>query len=254
MTTTTLAAPVLRLAGIQKEFGGVVAVRRFDLDVHAGEIVALVGDNGAGKSTLVKIVSGVHRPTAGTIALHGQPVRFPDAGAARRHGVEVVHQDLALAEMQPVYMNMFLGRELVKGPLRRLDKKRMAAETQALVDELDVRIPSARATLRDLSGGQRQGVAIARATHWATSLILLDEPTAALGVAETARVERLITRLRERNLAILLVSHSLDQVFRLTDRIAVLRRGQQIGVRGTADTTHHEIISMITGLQPADEA
>jgi simple sugar transport system ATP-binding protein len=254
MTTTQLAAPALRLEGIHKEFGGVVAVQEFNLDVHAGEIVALVGDNGAGKSTLVKMISGVYRPTSGTISLGGRGVRFADAGAARRHGVEVVHQDLAMAEMQPVYMNMFLGRELVKGPLRRLDKKRMAAETQALVDELDVRIPSARATLRDLSGGQRQGVAIARATHWATSLVLLDEPTAALGVAETARVEQLITRLRERNLAILLISHSLDQVFRLTDRIAVLRRGQQIGVRTTSETTHNEIISMITGLQPADDA
>jgi simple sugar transport system ATP-binding protein len=241
-------APPLRLEGIRKEFGGVVAIERFDLEVKAGEIVALVGDNGAGKSTLVKIVSGVYQATEGQIALHGQPVSFRDASDARRHGVEVVYQDLALADSQPVYMNMFLGRELVRGPLRLLDRKRMARETQQLVDSLDVRIPSARAIIRDLSGGQRQGVAICRATHWASSLVLMDEPTAALGVAETAKVESLIKRLRERGAAVLIVSHNLDQVFRLADRIAVLRRGRQVGVRTTADTDRNEIVSMITGI------
>src|SRR5947209_4185158 len=132
--------PALRLDHIRKEFGGVVAVQDFSLDVWPSEIVALVGDNGAGKSTVVKIVSGVHRPTSGSISLNGNAVHFNDASAARRYGIEVVYQDLALAEMQPVYMNMFLGREYVSGPLRWLDKRRMAAETQALLDELDVRI------------------------------------------------------------------------------------------------------------------
>jgi simple sugar transport system ATP-binding protein len=145
-------------------------------------------------------------------------------------------------------MNMFLGRELVRGPFRMLDRRRMARETQELVDGLDVRIPSARATLRDLSGGQRQGIAICRATHWASGLVLMDEPTAALGVAETAKVEELIARLRERGAAVLLVSHNLDQVFRLADRIAVLRRGKQVGVRSVQETTRNEIVSMITGL------
>ncbi|MEV7907808.1 ATP-binding cassette domain-containing protein [Streptomyces anulatus] len=254
MTTAGTASPALRLDHIRKEFGGVVAVQDFSLDVRPGEIVALVGDNGAGKSTIVKIVSGVHRPTAGSIELRGAPVNFADASDARSHGVEVVYQDLALADMQTVYMNMFLGRELVTGVLRRLDKKRMATQTQQLVDELDVRIPSAHATIRELSGGQRQGVAIARATHWATSLVLMDEPTAALGVAETNRVEQLMLQLRERGRAILLVSHNLDQVFRVADRIAVLRRGVQVGVRETGQTTHNEIVSMITGLQQADES
>jgi ABC-type sugar transport system ATPase subunit len=129
-----------------------------------------------------------------------------------------------------------------------LDRRRMARETQELVDAFDVRIPSARATLRDLSGGQRQGIAICRATHWASSLVLMDEPTAALGVAETAKVEELIARLRERGAAVLLVSHNLDQVFRLADRIAVLRRGTQVGVRSVHETTRNEIVSMITGL------
>lgn len=253
MAVTSDGVPTLRLDHIRKQFGGVVAVQDCSLAVWPGEIVALVGDNGAGKSTVVKLVSGVHRPTSGSMYLSGQPVQFGDASSARKHGVEVVYQDLALAEMQPVYMNMFLGRERVKGPLWRLDKQGMAAETQALLNDLDVRIPSARATIRDLSGGQRQAVAIARATHWATSLILMDEPTAALGVAETARVEELLLQLRDRCRAILLVSHNLDQVFRVADRIVVLRRGVQVGVRRTRQTTQNEIVSMVTGLQAADD-
>lgn len=253
MAVTSDGVPTLRLDHIRKQFGGVVAVQDCSLAVWPGEIAALVGDNGAGKSTVVKLVSGVHRPTSGSMYLSGQPVQFGDASSARKHGVEVVYQDLALAEMQPVYMNMFLGRERVKGPLWRLDKQGMAAETQALLNDLDVRIPSARATIRDLSGGQRQAVAIARATHWATSLILMDEPTAALGVAETARVEELLLQLRDRCRAILLVSHNLDQVFRVADRIVVLRRGVQVGVRRTRQTTQNEIVSMVTGLQAADD-
>ncbi|MDA4844476.1 ATP-binding cassette domain-containing protein [Hoeflea poritis] len=241
-------APVLALDNIHKAFGGVVAVEDFSLELRAGEIVALVGDNGAGKSTLVKMISGVHAPSSGTIRLDGEAVSFSDASVARAHGIEVVYQDLALADQQPVYMNMFLGRETVRGPLNLLDRKAMMRETQALVDELDVRIPSAKAIIRDLSGGQRQGVAIARATHWARKLILLDEPTAALGVAETAKVEDIVRTLRERNIAILIISHSLDQVFRLSDRICVLRRGIQIGVRETAKTDKNEIVSMITGV------
>lgn len=243
-----MTAPVLQLKNIKKSFGGVVAINDFSLDLHAGEVVALVGDNGAGKSTLIKIISGVHGPTDGEILLDGAPVSFPDASIARERGIEVVYQDLALADQQPVYMNLFLGREPVKGPFRLLDRQRMIKETEALVKELDVRIPSAQATIRDLSGGQRQGVAIARATHWAKKLVLLDEPTAALGVAETARVEATVSALKARNLAILIISHSLDQVFRLSDRICVLRRGQQIGMRVTTDTNKNEIVSMITGL------
>jgi simple sugar transport system ATP-binding protein len=146
-------------------------------------------------------------------------------------------------------MNIFLGRELVRGPLRRLDREAMAAETQALLDELGVRIDSPRQTTRDLSGGQRQGVAIARAVRSTPRLVLMDEPTAALGVAETRRVEELIRRMREQGRAILIVSHSLDQVFRIADRICVLRRGNQVGIRRTAETTGDEIVAMITGLR-----
>lgn len=244
----TAQAPVLALKDIRKTFGGVVAIENFSLEIRPGEIVALVGDNGAGKSTLIKIISGVYAPTSGTITIDGESIAISSAAIAQAHGVEVVYQDLALADQQSVYMNMFLGRELTRGPLGVLDRKTMIAETQKLVDELDVRIPSPHATIRDLSGGQRQGVAIARATRWAKKLILLDEPTAALGVAETAKVEKIVASLKARNIGVLIISHSLDQVFRLADRICVLRRGNQIGVRETAKTDKNEIIAMITGV------
>jgi simple sugar transport system ATP-binding protein len=243
------AVPVLGLRNIRKEFGGVTAIEDFSLELFPGEVVALVGDNGAGKSTLVKIISGVHQPTSGDIHIDGQPVRLSDPSDAQAKGIQVVYQDLALAERQPVYMNLFLGREAVTGPFRRLDRRRMIKESEDLIRALDVRIPSAHAAVRDLSGGQRQGIAIARATHWASKLVLMDEPTAALGVAETQKVETIIKGLRERNLAVLIISHSLDQVFRLSDRICVLRRGVQVGIRHTAETSNNEIVSMITGLQ-----
>jgi ABC-type sugar transport system ATPase subunit len=244
-----VTTPLVRIERLRKEFGADVALEEVVLDVDPGEIVALVGDNGAGKSTLVKCVAGVYPPTSGRILLDGHPVHFSNPLEARKQGIEVVLQDLALVNAQPVYMNMFLGRELVKGRLRRLDREAMAAETQTLLDELDVRIDSPRATIRDLSGGQRQGVAIARAMHWAQRLVLMDEPTAALGVAETRRVEELIRRMRDRGTGILIVSHSLDQVFRLADRICVLRRGRQVGIRRTSETTGDEIVAMITGLR-----
>jgi ABC-type sugar transport system ATPase subunit len=243
------APPLVRIERVRKEFGGVVALEEVTLDVNAGDIVALVGDNGAGKSTIVKCIAGVHTPTSGWIMLEGKPVHFSGPLDARSVGIEAVFQDLALANAQPVYMNVFLGRELVKGPLQRLDRQAMAAETQILLDDLDVRIDSPYKMTRDLSGGQRQGVAIARAVHWAQRLVLMDEPTAALGVEETRRVEELIRRMRDRGRAILIVSHSLDQVFRLADRICVLRRGTQVGVRRTSETTGDEIVAMITGLR-----
>jgi ABC-type sugar transport system ATPase subunit len=240
--------PTLSLRGIHKTFGGVTAIEEFNLDLRAGEIVALVGDNGAGKSTLIKIVAGVQPATRGEIRIDGAPADLRTPVDSQACGIQVVYQDLALAERQPVYMNLFLGRELTLPWLGKLNRRRMIAETESLMRDLDVRIPSARATVSDLSGGQRQGIAIARATHWASKLVLMDEPTAALGVAETGRVERIIEGLKARNLAILLVSHNLDQVFRLADRICVLRRGRQIGVRETKAAGRNEIVAMITGL------
>ena len=243
------ATPLVRVERLRKQFRAVVALEELTLDVDGGAIVALVGDNGAGKSTAVNCIAGVYPPTSGRIVLEGRPVHFSGPLEARSQGIEVVFQDLALATAQPVYMNMFLGRELVKGPLRRLDREAMAVQTQTLLDGFDVRIDSPQAATRDLSIGQRQGVAIARAMHWAQRLVLMDEPTAALGVAETRRVEELIRRMRDRGMAILIVSHSLDQVFRLADGICVLRRGKQVGIRRTSETTGEEIVAMITGLR-----
>ena len=241
--------PLVRIEHVRKEFGAVVAVDEVSLDIDSGNVVALGGDNGAGKSTLVKCLAGVYPPTSGRILLDGEPVHFSSPLDARIHGIEAVFQDLALADAQPVYMNVFLGRELVKGRWRRLDRAAMAAATETLLRDLDMRIESPRMAIRELSGGQRQGAAIARAVHWAQRLVLMDEPTAALGVAETRRAEELIRRLRDRGRAILIASHSLDQVFRLADRICVLRRGTQVGIRRTAETSGDEIVAMITGLR-----
>jgi simple sugar transport system ATP-binding protein len=237
----------LELRHVSKHFGGVVALDDLSLHVHAGEVVALVGDNGAGKSTTMKIVAGVHAPTSGGLYLDGEEAHFSGPSESRNHGIEVVYQDLALATEQSVYMNMFLGRELVRRPFGLLDKRRMRRESESILADLNIRIPSATARVHHLSGGQRQGIAIGRATHWARHLVLLDEPTAALGVQETARAEDTIGRMRDRGLAVLMVSHNLDQVFRLARRIYVLRRGRLVGERLTAQTTGDEIVSLITG-------
>lgn len=242
-------APPLEIRGVRRTFDGVVAVDHASFEVRRGEVVALVGDNGAGKSTLVKLISGVYSPTGGEILVDGEPAR---SGAhARDRGIEVVYQDLALADWQPVYMNIFLGRELITRITRRLDRPRMAAEAQRLIDDLDVRIPSAKIAVRHLSGGQRQAVAIARATHWARGLVLLDEPTAALGVAETAKVEELIISMKQRGLAVLLVSHNLDQVYRVADRVVVMRRGLHVATAPLAQTTQNDLVALITGVSGA---
>jgi ABC-type sugar transport system ATPase subunit len=243
-----VGAPAVKLEGIRKTFGGVVALDGVSLEVNGSEVVALVGDNGAGKSTLVKVIAGIHSPDAGQVLIDDESCSFATARDSKAKGIEVVYQDLALAEHQEVYMNMFLGREISRTPLKLLDKRRMRRETEQILADLDVYIPSSSATVRNLSGGQRQGVAIGRAVHWARRLVLMDEPTAALGVQETARVEDTIKKMRARGLAVLLVSHNLDQVFRLADRVYVLRRGRLVGERTVADTTGEEIVSLITGL------
>ena len=239
--------PVLALRGITKRFGGLVAVNDVSVDVKPAEVVALVGDNGAGKSTLMKITAGVYQPSEGELLVDGERRSFSGPDQSRALGLEVVYQDLALAASQSVFMNMFLGRELTRGPLRLLDKARMRRETAAGLKALDVHVPSVDSPVYNLSGGQRQGLAIGRATHWAQRIVLLDEPTAALGVQETKRVEQTIRRMRDRGLAVLMVSHDLDQVFRLADRIYVLRRGRLAGERITAETTGDEVVGLITG-------
>jgi D-xylose transport system ATP-binding protein len=235
--------PVLSLRGISKNFGAVSALTNIDLDVHAGEVVALVGDNGAGKSTLVKILAGVHQPTSGTIRFRGQEVTLSDPGAALDLGIATVFQDLALCENLDVVANIFLGRE--KSPWR-LDEVAMEVRAWTLLKELSARIPSVREPVASLSGGQRQTVAIARSLLLEPKLIMLDEPTAALGVAQTAEVLNLIERVRDRGLAVIMISHNMEDVRAVADRIVVLRLGRNNGVF-TPDASNHELVAAITG-------
>ncbi|ESZ46323.1 ATP-binding cassette domain-containing protein [Mesorhizobium sp. RSR565B] len=234
---------VLSLRGISKNFGAVSALTDIDLDVHAGEVVALVGDNGAGKSTLVKILAGVHQPSSGTINFRGKQVTMPDPSAALTLGIATVFQDLALCENLDVVANIFLGKEI--NPLR-LDEVAMEIRAWTLLNELSARIPSVREAVASLSGGQRQTVAIARSLLLDPKVILLDEPTAALGVAQTAEVLNLIDRVRERGLGVLMISHNMEDVRAVADRIVVLRLGRNNGVF-EPDASNQELVSAITG-------
>jgi len=247
-------APVLGLENIRKEFGGIVALENVTVAVAAGEVLALVGDNGAGKSTLINILSGVHTADQGEITVEGRTVRIAKPRDAMDLGIETIYQYNSMVPTMSIARNLFIGREPTRFSVfgvGLLDQKKMASESIRAIANVDLHLRSPDALVGELSGGQRQGVAIARATHWARKLVLMDEPTAALGVAETAKVEQIIRSLRARNLAILIVSHNLDQVFRIADRVCVLRRGVQVGWRRIDETTGYEIVAMITGLVKA---
>ena len=235
--------PVLSLRGVSKNFGAVSALTDVDLDVHAGEVVALVGDNGAGKSTLVKVLAGVHQPSSGTITFGGKEVTLSDPSAALGLGIATVFQDLALCENLDVVANIFLGRELNPS---RLDEVSMEIRAWTLLNELSARIPSVREPVASLSGGQRQTVAIARSLLTEPKLILLDEPTAALGVAQTAEVLDLIERVRARGLGVIMISHNMEDVRAVADRIVVLRLGRNNGVF-YPDSSNAELVAAITG-------
>lgn len=240
---------ILEVKSVGKRFGAVTALKDVSLELRAGEITALVGDNGAGKSTLVKLISGVIRADEGQVIFDGKPVAFASPAEARDAGIETVYQDLALAGNLPVWANMFLGRELTIGPpaLGFLNKPAMIRRTQGMLGKYPMNVPPIELPVDGLSGGQRQLIAIARAAAWGSKLILMDEPTAALGVAETAAVEETIRALRDQGFSILIISHNLDQVFRLTDAIWVLRRGTMVGGRRTSESSVNEIVTMITG-------
>jgi simple sugar transport system ATP-binding protein len=242
-------SPTLRARHISKRFGGVIALDDVSIEVAAGQITGLVGDNGAGKSTLIRILSAVLNADSGTVELDGVPVDFTSPAEARAAGIETVYQDLALAGNMPVWANIYLGRELLRGPktLNVLDKRRMAVEAEAMLSRLSRTMPPIDAPTSQLSGGQRQAVAIARAAAWGSKVIIMDEPTAALGPAETRAVEEVIAGLRDRGFAVLIISHNLEQVFRLVDRVWVLRRGRMIGDRWLSSSTPEEIVAMITG-------
>lgn len=237
----------IKANNLEKSFGAVKAVQKYSVEINQGEVVALVGDNGAGKSTVVKMLSGLYKPDAGEIFVNDRSVSLKSALDARKAGIETVLQDLALVPQRPVYLNLFLGREATKPAIRLLDHKLMCREAEKLFLELGVNIPSVKLPIGSLSGGQRQAVAIARAARWSQSLVIMDEPTAALGIAETAKVEELIRNLSLRGTSIFLVSHNLDQVFRLTSKISILRRGEYIGEYQTSQITRNDIVSKIMG-------
>ena len=237
--------PILRLRGIDKNFGPVQALVDVDLDVPAGEVTALVGDNGAGKSALVKCVAGIHHPDGGQIYWEGRPVHIRTPREAAALGIETVHQDLALCDNLDIVQNMFLGRELTRYVV--LDEEKMELSAGETLKSLAVTtVRSIRQPVASLSGGQRQSVAIAKAVLWNSKLVIMDEPTAALGVAQTRMVLELVRRLADRGLAVLLVSHNMNDVFEVADGIAVLHLGRMVAVRPVAEMDKQIVVDLMT--------
>jgi simple sugar transport system ATP-binding protein len=252
-----MAEALLEARGIVKSFGRVHALRGASFAVHPGEVVALIGDNGAGKSTLVKTLSGVLTPDDGEIRFEGRTVTIPDPHAARELGIETVYQDLALAPDLESSANLFLGREAVRsgvlGKLGFLDKREMRRKTQEAFESLGVGVQDATAAVATLSGGQRQGVAVARAVTWAGKVVFMDEPTAALGVVQTRNVLDLITRVRETGLAVVLISHNMPEVMEVSDRVEVLRLGERVARFKTADASMEDLVAAMTGALEQDD-
>lgn len=243
--------PLLALHGISKHFGSIVALDAVDFEVYPGEVVALVGDNGAGKSTLAKIIAGVYQANEGTITFEGRPVRIGSPTAASALGIATVYQDLALCDNLDVVANLFLGRERASpglpGGVRSLRDEEMERQAHEVLQSLSVTLPSVRRLVADLSGGQRQSVAVSRAVLWGSKVVLLDEPTASLGVEQTAMVHQLILSLRARGLGVVLISHNLADVFKVADRIIVLRLGRRVSTFLRHQTTLEQVVAAITG-------
>jgi D-xylose transport system ATP-binding protein len=246
---TTSDQPLLSLRGIQKSFGAVHVLRGVDLDVRPGHVTALVGDNGAGKSTLIKGIAGIHAFDEGEYSFEGKPVKVHGPKEANDLGIEIVYQDLALCDNLDVVDNMFLGREL--GPSAALDENSMERRARETLDGLSVRtLKSVRTKVASLSGGQRQTVAIARAVLWNSKVVILDEPTAALGVAQTEQVLLLVRRLADRGLGVVLISHNLNDVFEVADDIAVLYLGQMVAQVRRDEVSRNDVVQLITGGAP----
>lgn len=243
--------PLLSLRGIGKTFGAVRALQGVDLDVYAGEVVGLVGDNGAGKSTLVKAISGVNTADEGQMFVDGKPVFISSPQTATHLGIETVYQDLALCDNLDVISNLFLGHEQ-RNQVGFLSENEMEKQGLAVLRTLDVKLPSARALVSALSGGQRQSIAVAKTILRRAKIVLLDEPTAALGVAQTRQVLDLILRLREQGLGIVVISHNMADVFEVADRIVVLRLGQRVATFDRRATTSNQVIAAITGAEFRD--
>ncbi|HEY1966852.1 MAG TPA: ATP-binding cassette domain-containing protein [Pseudonocardia sp.] len=249
-----MSEPLVEVRGVWKSFDAVRVLQGVDLRLAPGEVTALLGDNGAGKSTLVRCLTGVHQPDQGEIRFRGEPIRLQSPDDARRLGIETVYQTLGLIEDLQVWQNIYLNRELTAGfgPFRVLDKKQMISSSREILSRLDVNVPNVRATVRRMSGGQRQSIAIARAANWGKTLVIMDEPTAALGVRETSAVEELICRLRNSGVTVLLISHDMSQVLRVADSAYVLRRGRMAAHRATKTVTGDELVGLITGAIPGD--
>jgi len=239
----------LSVQGVVKRFGGVVALDSVDFELRTGEVMALVGDNGAGKSTLIKTLAGAHQPDEGSIQLDGQTVRFASPQDAWKRGVATIFQELALAGKMTIADNIFLGRELTRtiAGIPFLDRRAMHRRSSELLEKLDVSVPDIHTWVEYLSGGQRQGVAIARALNIDADVIIMDEPTAALAVAEVRKVLEFIKTLRRQGKSVVLISHNVQDVFEVSDRITVLRRGRRIAMLETALTTPEEVVGYITG-------
>ena len=259
MTPPFAADPGLAMQaiGLTKHYGQVVALEGADFELARGEILAVVGDNGAGKSTLIKALAGALIADSGRVYLDGKPVRFSSPIEARLAGIETVYQELAVAAQLDIAQNMFLGRELRKpgmlgSVLRQLDKKRMRRQAAEQMHDLGVRVQSIRQPIETLSGGQRQAVAVARAAAWGRKVVMLDEPTAALGVRETHQVLDLIRRVRERGLSVVLISHSMSEVFAIADRIHIHRLGRRAAIVSPKTTAMSDVIAVMTGALPSE--
>ena len=240
-----MSEPILELRGINKSFGPVHVLHDIDFEVHPGQVTALVGDNGAGKSTLVKCIAGIHPTDSGQVLFHGEEVHIHGPRDAAHLGIEVVYQDLALCDNLDIVQNMFLGRERGKAGL--LDEADMEQAARKTLTSLSVRtVKSVRTQVASLSGGQRQTVAIAKAVLWNSKVVILDEPTAALGVAQTAQVLELVRRLADQGLAVILISHNMNDVFAVSDRIAALYLGRMAAQVKTSEVTHSQVVELIT--------
>ncbi len=241
---------LLEVRNLSKNFGAVQALADLSMQVSAGEVVALAGDNGAGKTTLIKAISGVYKPSGGEIFLKGEPVSFASPQEAREKGIETIYQDLALADNLSIGGNIFLGREPMRrafGFLPVLDRRKMAEAAKETMALLDFHVSRMDAPVANFSGGQRQAVAIGRAVYWNAQILIMDEPTAALGVPEQRKVISLIHQLKAQGRGVIFISHNLQDIFAVSDRIVVLRRGVQAGERRIADTTHDEVVKLMIG-------
>ena len=254
---TGSAPPILSAVELYKHFGGLVAVDHVSLEVRAGEVVGLLGDNGAGKSTLIKMIAGVYEPDGGRLLLNGRDASFSSPQEARDAGIETIYQDLALCENLDAGANIFLGREPVRPMLvvlRAVDRQRMLVESRRILDQLDIRIPGLARPIRQMSGGQRQAVAIARAVYWNAQLMIMDEPTAALGVPEQRKVLALVRTLRERGVGVIIISHNLQDVLDVADRVVVMRHGRAVGERQVADTNTSDLLALMIGAERFEAA